>query len=74
MVICTDMASHLTGVPRNGLNGTPRAAHGGVATPCNRLTIPRHRTLLCTPVDAPFKPFNYGFQVNPGCQFHLFTL
>jgi hypothetical protein len=61
MVICFDLDLRPLGESRYGLNGTPTAAHSGVTTPWNRITIPRRCALLYTPVDAPFNPSNCGF-------------
>ncbi len=43
MLVCFNHFYHLLGESRYRLNGTPTAAHCGVATPGNRVTIPRRR-------------------------------
>ena len=54
-----DMISiHLVCEQRYTMNGTSVAAHGGVITPCNRITIARRYALPCTTTDAPFTLFN----------------
>jgi hypothetical protein len=39
--VCFNQMIHLLGEFRYRLNGTPLTAHSGVATPWNRITIPR---------------------------------
>ena len=56
-----NMPTHLLSESRYGPNGTSTAAQSSVATPRNRITIPRRYALLCTTVDAPFNPSNRGF-------------
>jgi hypothetical protein len=59
--VCFDQMIHHLGELRYRLNGTPLTAHSGVATPWNRMTIPRRCALLCTLMDAPFNLSNCGF-------------
>ena len=40
---CFDRLTHLLGESRYRLNGASTTAHSGVATPWNRITIPRRR-------------------------------
>jgi hypothetical protein len=40
---------------------TSLAAHGGVTPPRNGTTIPRHRALPYTAMNAHYASFNYGF-------------
>ncbi len=61
MLVGFDLLFHRLGELGYGPNGTPTAAHSVVATPWNIITIPRRRALLCTAVDTPFNPSNYGF-------------
>ncbi|MCU7960466.1 MAG: hypothetical protein KZQ58_10820 [gamma proteobacterium symbiont of Bathyaustriella thionipta] len=42
-------------------DGTLAVAHGGVATPWNRSTIPRRYALPCTTASAPSTLPNCGF-------------
>jgi hypothetical protein len=56
-----DMHSNLLGESRYEPNGTPTAAQHCVATPRNRITIPRRCALFCATVDAPFNSSNRGF-------------
>jgi hypothetical protein len=60
MLVNLDILAHPMGELRYELNSTPTAAHNGVATPWNRITIPCRCALFCTPVDAPFNPSNCG--------------
>ena len=59
--VCFDKRVYLLGELRYRPNGTPLMAHIGVATPWNRMTIPRRCALLCTLMDAPFSLSNCGF-------------
>jgi hypothetical protein len=40
---------------------TSLAAHGGVASPRNGMTIPRRRALPCAAMNAHYTSSNYGF-------------
>ncbi|MCP3999386.1 MAG: hypothetical protein GY727_00530 [Gammaproteobacteria bacterium] len=57
-IYCANRAIHSLGETRYTANGTPVAAHDGVITPWNRITIPRRHALSCTTTDAPFTVFN----------------
>jgi len=50
---------HPVSEQRHTMNGTSVAAHGGVISPCNRITIARRcYALPYTTADAPFTVFN----------------
>ncbi len=49
---------HPVSEQRHTMNGTSVAAHAGVISPCNRITIARRYALPCTTADAPFTVFN----------------
>jgi hypothetical protein len=54
----SNILTHLLGEPRYKANCTLAAAHGGVATPWNRTTIPRRGVLPCTTASAHFTSSN----------------
>jgi len=56
-----DLIIHLLGEPRYEANCTFAGAHGSVATPWNRVTIPRRGALPCTPANPHFASSNCGF-------------
>ena len=53
--------NRLQGEPRYGVDCTVVAPHGFVATPWNRITIPRHCALPWVTATAHSTPSNRGF-------------
>ena len=56
-----DWLIHLLGELRYETNCTLAEVHGSVATPWNRMTIPRRGALPCTSASVPFASLNCGF-------------
>ncbi len=56
-----ELLIHLLGEPRYEANCTLAAAHGSVATPWNRMAIPRRGALPYTAASAHFTSSNCDF-------------